>query len=157
MVGDHAEALFKLGFRALGFKILSENTSSYREKAWAKTDHNLDLIVERDSIGYGVEIKNTFDYIPVDELQIKAEMCNFLGLIPFFICRHRARPHRQVLTKLGGELYIFGSKLFPLGQESFTKEIWNQTRLPVKVASEPPKTFEDIITKLHQRRVDNMS
>jgi hypothetical protein len=36
---------------------------------------------------YGVEIKNTPDYIPRAELHIKLAMCGHLGLVPLFVVR----------------------------------------------------------------------
>ena len=109
MVGKHAETIFKWGFRSLGFSIVSEDADSYQGRHWTRTGHDLDFIAQKDSLAYGVEIKNTFDYMDMEELEIKLDMCDYLGLIPFFICRHRAKSHLEKVQEHNGQLYIFGS------------------------------------------------
>jgi len=73
--GVYAEDLFRMSFEIEGFHTLSTNTNEYENLKWKKTGHNLDFIIEKDEIVYGVEIKNTLDYIEQDEFNIKLDMC----------------------------------------------------------------------------------
>ncbi len=92
-VGDYAELLTLIGLARLGLALLSRNTRSFEGRTWTTTGHDLDFIVEKAGQGYGVEVKNTFDYMPLSEFMAKLEMCRFLGVHPLFIVRVR-HPNR---------------------------------------------------------------
>jgi hypothetical protein len=47
----------------LGFRVSQANVREVKGKRWVETNHNLDRIVERDDLVYGVEIKNQLAYI----------------------------------------------------------------------------------------------
>ncbi len=59
-IGEYAEALFSFAFQLNGFKIVGENTSEYRGLRWDRTKHDLDFIVEKNSIAYGVEVRTRY-------------------------------------------------------------------------------------------------
>ena len=75
--GDYAEILFEFMFKLNGFHIVARHTREYEGIKGENTDHNLDFIIERDDIVYGVEVKNTTDYMPPDEFRVKLEMCKY--------------------------------------------------------------------------------
>ncbi len=129
--GDYAETLALLGLSRLGLTLVGRNTRSYRGKTWSETAHDFDFIVEKDGSAYGIEVKNTFSYMPDDELDIKIAICHHLGLRPLFIVRNRHAIQWDKMQEAGGLLYIFKSKIFPPGQEPLTQRIWQQMRLPV--------------------------
>src|SRR5207249_4149685 len=86
-VGLHGELMFDAALGRYGFRAEARNASTWLRKVWTKTNHNLDRIVTRDQRGYGVEIKNTQGYISRDELRIKLDLSQYLGLTPLFIMR----------------------------------------------------------------------
>jgi len=42
---------------------MAKDVNKWNGREWAATQHNLDRVVVKDSIAYGVEIKNTQNYI----------------------------------------------------------------------------------------------
>jgi len=131
--GHYAELLLLMGLSHLGLNLVSRNTNSYQDKMWNESEHDLDFIMEKDGTAYGVEVKNTFDYMPTDELDIKIAMCRHLGLRPLFIVRHRDKIQWDKMQEAGGLLYIFKTKIFPPGQEPLVDRIWQQMRLPIDI------------------------
>ncbi|MBI2913681.1 MAG: hypothetical protein HYY03_07150 [Chloroflexi bacterium] len=112
--GVYAETLVDLGLTRLGLRRVGRKVRAYRDRAWTESEHDLDFIFE-DSAGrgFGVEVKNTWDYMPADELITKLDMCHFLGLRPLFIVRNRHAIQWELVRQNGGLLYVFKSKIFP--------------------------------------------
>jgi hypothetical protein len=112
-VGHQAEMLFDAALARRRFMPVAENASEYQGRRWEGSGHNLDRIYVRDGVGYGAEIKNKLAYIEWPELEVKAEMCRALGLLPLFIVR--AMPKSwiwEVESKWGGFVLVFGYQLF---------------------------------------------
>ena len=144
--GNYAEILTLSGLRALHADLISRNARDYRGRTWTNSSHDLDFIVERKGVGYGVEVKNTWDYMPQDELRTKLAICRHLGLRPLFIVRTRHSGQHAALREAGGLLYMFKTKVFPPGQEDLTKRIWQQMRLPVGVWNDFPGQFHATVS-----------
>lgn len=100
VIGLHAEHLFLEGFSKNRFTLEGRNTREFNSHEWTKSDHNLDFILKRDNICYGTEIKNSLSYIDEKELEIKIELCKFLGIIPLFIVRMAPGRYIDVVKKL---------------------------------------------------------
>jgi len=100
-IGAYAELLYQFLFRVGGFKIVGENTNEYAGRKWVKTNHNFDYIVEKGTVACGVEIKNTLNYMENDEFEIKLEMCEFLGLTPFWIVRNAPKTQFEKMSSMG--------------------------------------------------------
>lgn len=86
-VGVHQELLADAGFARIGFRVSARNVREAAGRQWRRSGHDLDRLIERDSIQYGVEIKNELGYIGPDELDIKLSMCAYLGVRPMFVVR----------------------------------------------------------------------
>ena len=69
--GRYAEVLFQNALARRGFRPVGENTNAYQGQKWTETDEDLDFILTRDGIAYGVEVKNTLDYIERPVLKSK--------------------------------------------------------------------------------------
>lgn len=110
---------------------LASNTRSYKDRTWKETEHDLDRIFELDGVGYGVEIKNTLRYIPIDELKAKLSMCEFLGLTPLFIVRFAPKSYVHEIQQRGGFTLIFKYQLYPHGFEDMAREVRSELGLPV--------------------------
>ncbi len=100
-VGKYAEILLNHMFTKNQFKIIGRHTNMFKGKTWSRSNKNLDLIIEKDGISYGAEIKNTFDYMPQDEFEEKLEMCEFLGLLPLFPLRCPSELHYAQMKDCG--------------------------------------------------------
>jgi hypothetical protein len=68
--GRQAELLFVNALASRSFVVLGEAVRSFRGHAWTDSNHDLDYIVERDNQAWGVEIKNAWDYIEPELLDI---------------------------------------------------------------------------------------
>ncbi|MCH8814159.1 MAG: hypothetical protein IH957_03545 [Chloroflexi bacterium] len=150
-VGRYAETLVSFGLRALGLQIHSRNTNKYNGKAWSKSQHDLDFIVEGPNAAYGVEVKNTFDYMPMNEFSIKLDMCNELGLIPLFIVRSRDSIQWRDTRERHGLIYMFKSKIFPPGYDDLVSRMWQDMRLPVTIWDDWRPSFYDTLSSFLQR------
>ena len=102
-VGQYGELLTLEGFAKFQFVLKGRSVNEFLGKKWTTSNHNLDMIIERDGIGYGVEIKNTLGYINKEEFELKIEMCRFLGLKPVFVARMLPKNWMHVLIEHGGD------------------------------------------------------
>jgi len=152
--GNYAEMLFSFMFRLNGFKIVARNVSEYDGTKWVKTpDYDLDFIIERDAITYGVEIKNTFDYMPPDEFQAKLEICKRFDIVPVFPLRCPSDRQFEDMRNEGGLALKFKARIFPPGQEQLVHDIWNFMRLPVTIWKELPRGIEKRFIDFHNEQL----
>lgn len=131
-IGDLHKCCFFM-FRLNGFRIVGEDTNEYRGLRWEETGHDLDFIIEKDSIAYGVEVKNTLPYMEEDELKIKLKMCEFLGLIPLWILRNAPAVQFEQMKPCNGFILKFKTQIYPPGQEPLIRDMWEIMRLPVSI------------------------
>ena len=148
--GKYAETLFKHMFEKNHFEITGRHTNVFRGKAWTRSDKNLDFIIEKDRVSYGVEVKNTFDYMPQDEFEEKLDMCQFLGLLPVFPVRYASPQQYELMKEIDGLALTFKTRVFPPGFQKLITEIWNYFRLPVSGTwDEIPPRIENIFLDYH--------
>lgn len=152
-VGKYAEILFGHMFERNQFKIIGRNTNTFRSKAWSKSDKNLDFIIEKDGISYGVEIKNRFDYMEQDEFEEKLEMCQFLGLLPLFPLRCPSEQQYAQMKDCGGLALKFKTRIFPPGFQGLVTDIWNNFRLPVNIWEEILPPIEAVFLNYHHHNL----
>jgi len=143
--GDYAETLVLLGLSRLHLSLVGRDTRQYRDRMWTQSDHNLDFIMEKDPVAYGIEVKNTFDYMPADEFATKLQMCQLLGIRPLFVVRSRDKIQWQQAKDAGGLIFMFKTKLFPPGQDALVQRIWQEMRLPVGILHDWRPSFYDTI------------
>ena len=84
---------------------------------WNETNHDLDFIVEKDGIFYGIEVKNTLPYMEREEFNIKLKICRYLGIAPLWILRNAPANQFDQIKKAGGFILRFKSQIYPLGFE----------------------------------------
>jgi hypothetical protein len=127
MIGRHLESIVRQELRAQGFNIIALNARKYKEREWQKTDHNLDIIAEHQSgkLAIGAEIKNTLDIIEPAEIDVKIDICEYLGLIPVFAVRW-IKPYIECIRKQGGFSWVFKTQIYPFGQEEFTEMLFRK-------------------------------
>ena len=139
MIGEHLHYLVKSELRVQGFKILGEKrVNSYGARRWNKTKHSLDIIAKHSTrdLVVGVEVKNMLPLTPKSEIDIKLQMCDYLGIVPIIACRWM-EPYRDLISQKGF-LWQFYDQLYPIGQESLVSEIRKRFLLPVRVSGELP-------------------
>lgn len=150
--GKYAESLFKHMFEKNRFKIIDRNTSTFQGKTWESSKRELDFIIEKGGYVYGLEIKNTFDYMPEDEFEEKLEMCEYLGIVPLFPVRFASPQQLELMQYVGGLALIFKTRIFPPGNQKLVTDIWNNFRLPVNIWEEISKPVESIFLSFHSRK-----
>jgi len=144
-LGNHLEGLVKAELRVQGFKIIGTHTTEYNNKKWSKTSHNLDFIAEHASkkLTVGVEVKNTLPIIEREELDIKLEMCEHLGITPLFAVRW-IKPYIEHIRSNGGFAWVFKTQIYPPGFEQLTRVLYKRLELPVTVRTDLPEKTIDI-------------
>jgi hypothetical protein len=130
-VGHYCEMLLDSALARAGFMPVGKDVSEWNGVRWTESGHNLDRIVVRDTIGYGVEIKNTQNYIPHDELRIKIRMCKHLGLRPLFIMRFAPKSYIDEVYRAGGFTLLFEQQMYPLSNIKLMREV--RTALGLKI------------------------
>lgn len=151
--GRQAEVLFFNALMNRGFSSRGQDTNEYSGKKWTATDHDLDFIVEKDNVVYGCEVKNRLRYIEREELELKMEICKFLGIRPLFIMRASPKSYNWHIIKGGGYVVIFEAQIYPFGQQSLVKKIREVLGLPVDCPRAIPEGIIDRFVKLHNRNV----
>ncbi|MGD0986386.1 MAG: hypothetical protein ABR874_01165 [Candidatus Sulfotelmatobacter sp.] len=144
-VGFQGELLVDAALPLAGFSQVARNARSFSDKTWTATGHNLDRIVERDGIFYGVEIKNTLPYIPRDEFRIKLDLCRHLGLAPLFVSRMAPKNYNYEIIERGGVSWILGTQFYPFGHQELAAEVREKLRLPVDC---PSRIEDGAVTRL---------
>jgi len=114
-LGLQGELMVLEGLAMKQFVLTGRETREHHGNVWRATDHNLDFIVERDGIGYGVEVKNTLPYIELEELRVKVQMCAFLGLRPLFVVRMMPVTWMHEVQMAGGFVLTMKWQLYPWG------------------------------------------
>jgi predicted RecB family endonuclease len=71
-------------------------------RAWTDTNHDLDFLIVRDGVRYGVEVKNQLGYIDQTEFQIKLAMCVHFGIRPMFVTRAMPKNYIYAVMRSGG-------------------------------------------------------
>lgn len=141
------------GFARSEFILKGQDTNEYRGKKWTETEHDMDMIFERDGQAYGIEVKNTLTYMEYDEFKIKIRLCEKLGIRPVFAVRMIPTHWIDELRRKGGFALILKYQLYPWSLKDLAKRIVEQLELPV----DTPRRLEDgtmeRFTKWHQKRV----
>lgn len=144
-VGLQGELLVDAALPLAGFSPVARNARSFGDKSWIATGHNLDRIVQRDGVFYGVEIKNTLPYIPRDEFRIKMKICKHLGLAPLFVSRMAPKNYTYEIIERGGLSWVLGTQFYPFGHQELATEVKKRLRLPVDC---PSRIEDGAITRL---------
>lgn len=153
--GRQAEVLFFNALTNQGFRSLGQNINEYGAKQWTETDHNLDFILERDGVVYGVEVKNKFSYIDDEELTVKLRLCDHLGIRPLLIMRNSPKSYNYLIKEAGGFVLIFIAQIYPFGQDKLVSRIKNILGLPVDCPKVIPSGIIDRFMNWHRKQVEN--
>ena len=147
-LGKQLEGLVKAELRVQGYKIVGVHTATYKNKKWTRTNHDLDFIAEHKSgkLNIGVEVKNTLPIIDREELDIKLEICDYLGIRPVFAVRW-IKPYIELIRKRGGFSWVFKTQIYPPGFEELTKTLYNRLKLPVTVRTDLPEKSVKLFQK----------
>lgn len=138
-LGLHGESMVLEGFARSRFVLMGRDVRQFNGKNWDKSEHDLDFIFERDSVAYGVEVKNILGYMDVREFEIKISLCKTLGVRPVFAARMLPRNWIRELIESGGYAMILKYQLYPWAHRELAKRVAQELGLPV----DAPRRLED--------------
>jgi len=151
-VGRHGELMFDAALGRNGFRAEATNANTWNGKNWAESNHNLDRIVTRDGHYYGVEIKNTQNYIARDELLTKLQICRHLGVTPLFIMRFAPKSYIYEVIQAGGFVLLFEEQMYPMGHGSLLNEVRHKLGLKVNCPNEIKDGHMQRLINWHKKR-----
>jgi hypothetical protein len=152
-LGHHGELLIVEAFARNEYLVKGRETNEYRGIKWGETEHNLDLVVEKDGIGYGIEVKNTLPYMEEDEFKTKKRLSEAIGLKPVFAVRMIPVTWAEELISEGGYAMILGWQLYPRAQADLAKRVRTELGLPVDSPKALYQGTMDKFNKWHQRNM----
>ncbi len=101
-----------------------------------ETEHDLDFIAVHPNKKFkiGIEMKNTLSIIPLDEIDVKIKICDFLGIVPVFAVRW-LKPYFYCIRNQGGFCWMFKTQFYPLGFDKQTTSLCTKLSDPDKTDS----------------------
>jgi hypothetical protein len=149
--GSRAEDLFCNALALHKYEPIARKVKEHNGKKWEKSGHDLDYMFYKDNIFYGCEIKNTLGYIEKDELDIKLEMCGYLGVKPLFIMRFAPKTYNKLINEFGGYSMIFETQIYELSQIELVEKIKQNLGLPVICSRYIPDGIIERFEKWHNK------
>ncbi len=141
------------GFAEIGFRIIKRKVKEVDDKRWIETNHDLDRLIMRDRVFYGVEIKNQLGYIDQTEFQTKLAMCQYFGVRPMFIARMMPKSYIYQVVQAGGFSMIIGEQCYPLLADKMAKRVRDRLQLPVVSKSKHADPVLSRFEKWHEKQI----
>jgi len=158
-LGLQGEHLVLAAFARQKFVLMAEEANQYKGVKWEETKHDLDLIFERDGIGYGIEVKNTLGYLDVDEFILKTQMALKIGVKPIFAVRALPKTWVWALIQAGGYAMIMTYQFYPWTHKEIADRIRSTLGLPVdtpkRIEQGTMDRFEKWVASPEKVQVDN--
>ena len=151
--GEHADLLFFSALMGRRFLAYGEDIREYVGKTWDETEHDLDFIIERDGVAYGCEVKNRWDYIEREELEVKLRMCGQLGVKPLFIMRGSPKSYNKLIIDQGGYALVFVAHLYPFGMRELVRKVRDELGLEADSPRAIPAGIIDRFMKWHGKQL----
>ncbi len=151
-VGRQGELMFDAALGRNGFRAEARDTKAWMGTSWEESNHNLDRIVTRDGRAYGVEVKNTQNYISRDELRTKIRLCKHLGLTPLFIMRFAPKSYIHEVNQTGGFVLLFEEQMYPMGHSALLAEVRRTLSLKVACPNEVKDGDMQRLVRWHARQ-----
>ncbi len=153
-LGHYGEMLVESGFARTGFRILQQKVRAVDNRLWTESKHDLDFLIERDGVRYGVEVKNQLGYIGQTEFQIKLAMCEFFGIRPMFITRAMPKNYINNVVRGGGYSLLTDNQNYPLLADDLARRVRAVLQLPVGVIRQFPDTALTRFERWHSRTLE---
>ena len=108
---------------------------------------------ERDSVAYGVEVKNALGYMEREEFEVKVRLCQHVGIRPVFAVRMMPRTWIWELIERGGYGMILKYQLYPWTERELAGRVRRELGLPVDA---PRALAEGTIRRFESWHARNM-
>jgi hypothetical protein len=152
-VGLHGEHMVLEGFARREFVMRGRHAKVFRSRIWDATAHDLDFIFERDSVAYGVEVKNTLGYMDYDELKVKLQMCSSLGIKLVLAVRMLPKSWINEIVDSGGFALIMKYQLYPLAHRELARRVSGELGLPVDTPKALAEGTMDRFVRWHEKKL----
>lgn len=140
--GIKAEDFIISCFVEAGYTVVARETRFFNGQTYPQ-GKTLDLIVygREENRWYGVQIKNRLQYPPWDTAADLVDMCNYLGLVPWFVKRWWPKCWIWDLITSGGFVTLFPDRKWLLTEQyaQTARRIRENTQIPVTL----PEELED--------------
>jgi hypothetical protein len=153
-LGLNGELITLEGFARKQFLLVERHANSYRGKVWPEGKHNLDFIFEKDSVAYGMEVKNQLRYPDYDEMKRTMKICEYLGVRPVFVVRMMPKNWVYEVRQAGGFVLILKYQLYPLSHRPIAKRVAGELGLPVDSPKELKESTMERFLKWHRKNVN---
>jgi hypothetical protein len=153
--GFFAEEVFESAFSSLRFKIHGTNVSEFRGRkvvgVSGKQPPDLDFVIEKDKIVYGVDIKNwiKYEFDSIDEVKRKVDVAVQLRITPFICARYVDKDTFFKVVSMPGIVYSYETLILPPEFQTLAEEARSLLGYPVLVGEALPQFKLDFIKKLH--------
>jgi len=117
--GFHAEDVFESAFNSLRFKIVGIEVSEFGDKTVqgvpGKELPNLDFVIQKEKLTYGVDVKNwiKYEFDSINEVMDKVNLALQLGVIPFICARYVDKATLYKITEIPGIVYPYQTLILP--------------------------------------------
>ena len=138
-LGLQGEFIVLEAFARNQFVMKGRHVREYSGAIWSQSEHDLDFVFERDSIAYGVEVKNTLGYMDYGEFKTKVSVATHLGLRPVLAVRMIPKSWIHELNEIGGYALIMKYQLYPWSHKDLARKVAKELGLPV----DAPRALED--------------
>ncbi len=161
-MGRYAEEIWFNAFRENGWETYPpnvENIGGVREfkgkKAGDDTKKDIDFIVWKDGIVYGVEIKNRFSY--PDDLFWKIIVATDLDVIPLIIARWLNPSQVKAIPELGGFYIVYKTAIYSPSLEGLVNDAVKVLEYPVECRDKIDDSFfKNKVEKIHDYVSENL-
>jgi len=154
----HAEDLFLDAFIKLDFKLHGRDVSEFKglkvKSVNGKKPPDLDFVVERDGVIYGVDVKNwiRYEYGSRGEILHKVRLAKQLRLVPFIVARYIDREiTNKVIYEHQGLVYEYKNLLLPFTMRSLAEDCKKYMGYPVLAVEELPEDMLKRLEDIHHR------
>lgn len=153
--GFYAEEIFESAFNSLRFKIHGTGVSEFAGKKVVgtpgKQPPDLDFVIEKDDIVYGVDVKNwiKYEFDSIDNVMSKVALAVQLGVIPFICARYVDKDTFFKVVSVPGLVYSYETLILPPEFQTLAEEARTLLGYPVFVGEAFPQHKLDFINKLH--------
>jgi predicted RecB family endonuclease len=154
LLGYQGEMLVIEAFARAQFRLVARNTRSYNDRTWVASSHDLDFIYEKDAFAYGVEVKNSLGYMREDELDLKVQLCELLGITPLFVVRYMPKTWLYRVQQAGGYVLILKYQMYPLSHLELARAVREELGLPIQAPAALWDSTVHRFTSWHDRRVN---
>jgi len=160
----HAEDLFLEAFvDRLGFICHKRDASEFRGRRVSgvkgKKPPDIDFVLERDGIFFGVDVKNwiRYEYETPKDVYVKLKAAEELGLVPFIIARYLHRDlTNEIIYERHGLVYEYKYLILQPSVRSLAEEARELLGYPVLAVDALPdfmvEKIEDIYTRYKRKK-----